>query len=139
MSNSWSIEPQAQLVYQRAAVGNTVTDIDWARDSEGGYVGRLGTRIRGDFATGAGRLQPYASVNLYRSTSGSQVAASTVGLFPMRNASGYSDAEATVGATLALTPTVALYGELGHRWNVDGNDGVVKSSTQGSLGVKLQW
>ena len=49
----------------------------------------------------------------------------------------YSAGEVAAGATLALTPTVSLYGEIGTLWNI-GGDADVKSSVQGSLGIKVR-
>ncbi|WP_157103537.1 autotransporter domain-containing protein, partial [Variovorax sp. WDL1] len=34
------------------------------------WLARVGARVKGDIATSAGRLQPYARVNLYRASGG---------------------------------------------------------------------
>jgi outer membrane autotransporter protein len=141
LTERWTIEPQAQLIHQQASFDDVL--ISGARvrqDAHDGWIGRIGVRVKGDIATGAGRLQPYARLNLYRASSGSDVAtfvgpaAST----PIASASGYTTTEVAGGFTLALTPTTMLYGELGRLFS-SGGDARVKSSVQGSLGVRVSW
>jgi outer membrane autotransporter protein len=141
LTERWTIEPQAQLIYQRAhfddvpLVGAVVR-----QDADAGWTGRLGVRIKGDFITGAGRLQPYARVNLYHAGAGADIAEfiGPAGSTGFASASGYSAAELAGGFTLALTPAASLYGELGRVFAI-GGDARVKSSAQGSIGVKLRW
>ncbi|MDM0064967.1 autotransporter outer membrane beta-barrel domain-containing protein [Variovorax sp. J31P207] len=141
LNEHWSIEPQAQLIYQNTRAEDSSSFGGWRADADtSGWIGRLGARVKGDFATGAGRFQPYAGLDVYRGSAGTEVIASS---FPWdtlidSNRSSYSNAKAAVGATLALTPATSLYGEIGHLWNV-GGDATVKSSTEGSLGVKVRW
>lgn len=111
LSQNWSIEPQAQLIYQ---------------DHGSGWTGRLGARVKGDFTTGAGRLQPYVSMNLYDNSADAEMVGS-------RTRWG-----AAVGATLSLTSATNLYGEIGALRNA-GGETVAKSSIQGSLGMKTHW
>jgi hypothetical protein len=54
------------------------------------------------------------------------------------SASGYTSTEVAGGFTLALTPVTTLYGEVGRLFS-SGGDAQVKSSVQGSLGVRLAW
>lgn len=141
LSDRWTVEPQAQLIYQRAhfdavAIGGAIV----RQDTDAGWIGRLGVRIKGDFATGAGRLQPYARVNLYRAGAGADVAefVGPAGSTRFAGAGGYSAAEVAGGFTLALTPAASLYGELGRVFAI-GGDARLESSVQGSVGVKLRW
>ncbi|MGO4393296.1 autotransporter outer membrane beta-barrel domain-containing protein [Variovorax sp. M-6] len=141
LAEGWTIEPQAQLIYQRNRFDDVL--IGGARvsqDADGGWIGRLGVRIKGDVATAAGRLQPYGRVNVYQAGSGTDVAtfigpaAST----RIASATGYTSTELAAGMTLALTPTATLYGEVGQLYNT-GGDAKVKSSLQGSIGMRLSW
>ena len=139
----WSIEPQAQLVYQ----GTNYDDVQLAgarvqQDADSGWIGRIGLRIKGDIATSAGRLQPYARVNVYRADSGTDVVSfvNSGGASVAGDSSnhGYTSTEVAGGFTLSLTPTTSLYGEVGHLFSNSG-DTQVKSSVQGSLGVRVSW
>lgn len=139
---SLSIEPQAQLLYQ----GMRFDDVQLAAarvriDADGAWVGRLGVRVKGDFATTLGRLQPYARINLYHSTSGAdtlRLSGPAVGL-DASSAHGYTSTEVAGGLTLGLAPGVAVYGEVGRLFGGNGGDAQVKSSVQGSLGIRLGW
>ena len=141
LTERWSIEPQAQLAWQHNSFDDLL--LGGARvqqDSGSGWIARLGVRIKGDLATAAGRLQPYGRLNFYHANFGGDAAlfigpaASTV----IASEGSYSAGEVAAGATLALTPATSLYGEIGHQWNI-GGDASVKSSVQGSLGIKVRW
>lgn len=141
LTSTWSIEPQAQLVYQ----GTNFDDVQLAgarvqQDADSGWIARLGVRVKGDFATTAGRLQPYARVNIYRADSGTDVLSFVGSTATVRTSSGhgYTSTEVAGGFTLALTPTTSLYGEVGRLFSNSG-DTQVKSSVQGSLGVRVSW
>ena len=141
LSSSWSIEPQAQLIYQ----GTNFDDVQLAgarvqQDADSGWIARLGLRVKGDFGTSAVRLQPYARVNVYRAGSGTDVLgfASPSATVHTSSKNGYTSTELAGGFTLGLTPTMAIYGELGRLFSNSG-DTEVKSSVQGSLGVRIGW
>lgn len=141
LAEGWTIEPQAQLIYQRNRFDDVlISGALVNQEADGGWIGRLGVRIKGDVATAAGRLQPYGRFNVYLAGSGTDVAtfigpaAST----RIASASGYTSTELAAGMTLALTPTATLYGEVGQLYNA-GGDAKVKSSLQGSIGMRLSW
>ncbi|MDM0104149.1 autotransporter outer membrane beta-barrel domain-containing protein [Variovorax sp. J22R24] len=141
LADGWAVEPQAQLAYQRSSFDDVL--IGGARvqqDADGGWIGRLGARIKGDIATRAGRLQPYGRFNVYYAGSGTDVATFVGPAASTRIASstGYTSTEVAAGMTLALTPVVTLYGEAGRLFNA-GGDVKVKSSVQGSLGMRVSW
>ncbi|MEJ8810189.1 autotransporter outer membrane beta-barrel domain-containing protein [Variovorax ureilyticus] len=141
LTERWTIEPQAQLAWQRSSFDNVlISGASVRQDADSGWIGRLGVRVKGDFATSAGRLQPYGRVNLYRAGSGTDVATfiAPAASTPIASATGYTSAEVAGGATLALSPSTTLYGEVGHVFDV-GGDARVKSSVQGSVGVRLSW
>lgn len=118
----------------------SIADARVQQDPDGGWIGRLGIRVKGDVATAAGRLQPYARVNVYRASSGADVV-SFVGptaTARISSASGYTSTEVAAGFSLALTPITMVYGEIG-RLMSNGGDAQVKSSVQGSLGVRVKW
>lgn len=141
LDERWSIEPQAQLAWQHSRYDDLI--LSGARvhqDPGDGWIARLGLRVKGDFVTGAGRLQPYGRVNLYHASIGDDVATfiGPAGVTAMASGSSYSAGEVAAGATLALTPATSLYGELGHLWSI-GGDATVKTSVQASIGVKVRW
>ncbi|RYF31216.1 MAG: autotransporter domain-containing protein [Comamonadaceae bacterium] len=97
-------------------------------------------RMTGDFSTSMGRFQPYARVNLWHGFSGTDRTGflSPAAVTNFENRIGYTSVEVAAGATLALTPTTSIYGEIGSLAKAGGQS-KVKSSIQGSLGVKLRF
>jgi outer membrane autotransporter protein len=141
LAEGWSIEPQAQLAYQHGNFDDVL--IGGARvqqDADGGWIGRLGVRVKGDLSTRAGRLQPYGRFNVYYAGSGTDIATfvSPAASTRIASATGYTSTELAAGMTLALSTTTTLYGELGRLFNA-GGDVKVKSSVQGSLGLRVSW
>jgi outer membrane autotransporter protein len=141
LAEGWTIEPQAQLAYQKGnfddlRLGGALVQ----QQSDAGWIGRLGVRIKGDMMTSAGRLQPYGRINLYYAGSGTDVARfiSPAAITDISSRTGYTSAEIAAGMTLALNESTSLYSELGHVFDISG-DARVSSSVQGSLGVRVRW
>ncbi|VTU23364.1 autotransporter domain-containing protein [Variovorax sp. RA8] len=141
LGEGWQIQPQAQLVHQRLDLDDVDIAgalVQQARDSS--WLARVGVRVKGDIATPAGRLQPYARVNLYRASGGNDVtrftnpAASTA----IASSSGNTSTELAAGFTLGLSESTSLYGEVGKLW-ASGGDTRVKSSIDASVGIKVRW
>lgn len=141
-AGEWKIEPQFQLIHQRQSLddvsisGNTLV----RQRPDNAWLARLGVRIKGEVGVGVARLQPYARFNLYRASGGNDVASFMApgGRTAIASSTGGTSAELAAGATLALTPSFALYGELGKLWSA-GGDTRVKSSVQASVGARVLW
>jgi outer membrane autotransporter protein len=141
LDERWKIEPQLQLVHQRQRLDDVaIGGARVSQQSDDGWLVRAGVRIKGEMATEAGTLQPYARVNYYRTSKGNDVArfigpaAST----DIASATGHSTAEVAAGATLTLNPTASLYGEVGKLFAL-GGDARLKSGIQGSAGLRVRW
>jgi outer membrane autotransporter protein len=140
---NWVLEPQAQLLHQRldldttALPGNTAVE----HDNGSGWILRLGARIEGEFGTGAGQLKPYGRFNVYGSSTGTDSArygVGGVGATTVGTRTGGTSTELALGATLALSREMSVFGELGQLWAA-GGEARSKSGISGSLGVKLGW
>ena len=141
LADGWSIEPQAQLIRQRTRFDEvSIAGARVHQDAEGGWIGRLGVRVKGDISTPAGRLQPYARVSVYRASSGADVATfiGTASSTRIASASGYTSTEVAGGFSLALTPVTTVFGEVGRTFGT-GGDARVKSSVQGTVGLRVTW
>ncbi|VTV12888.1 Outer membrane protein IcsA autotransporter precursor [Variovorax sp. WDL1] len=141
LGEGWQIQPQAQLVHQRLGLDDV--DIAGARvrqDRGSTWLARVGARVKGDIATSAGRLQPYARVNLYRASGGNDTtrfinpAASTA----IASSRGGTSTELAAGFTLRLSESTSLYGEVGKLWD-SGGDTRAKSQLNASAGVRVRW
>jgi outer membrane autotransporter protein len=137
----WSIEPQAQLVYQRVNLDDvSIVGALVQQHADSGWLARIGARVKGEFATGIGMLKPYGRVNLYHASSGTDTAnfIGPAGAAVISSGAGYTASEVAAGFTLGLTPAVSVYGEVGRMFS-SGGESRVKSSALGSLGVRVRW
>ena len=142
LGSNWGIEPQVQLIYnrqsmERAQIGGANVDQDPAHS----LIGRVGVRLTGDFMTGAGRLQPYARLNLWHGFRGTDRTSfiGPAGTASIENGIGYTSTEVAAGFTLAMTPSTSVYGEAGKLFHTGGGQAQVKSSVQGALGVRVRF
>jgi subtilase-type serine protease len=96
--------------------------------------------VKGEIGTGLGTLQPYGRFNVYKASSGADVARFVNGASRTDIAAptGGTSTELAGGFTLALGSSTTLYGELGKLWASGGN-AKVKSSVNGSVGVRVKW
>jgi len=137
----WIVEPQLQLVHQRVSLDDTgIVGAVVQQDSHSGWLVRAGVRIKGEMTTSAGPLQPYARLNVYRSSSGTDVTrfVGPAGYTDLASRTGGTSTELAAGATLRLTQNMSLYGELGKFW-ASGGDARTKSGLNGSVGLKIRW
>lgn len=141
IGSGWVIEPQLQLVHQRLDLGNSsIVGALVQQNNHDGWLARAGVRVKGEIDTPAGRLQPYVRVNVYRSSSGTDVAnfVGPAGTTSIATRTGGTSSELATGATLQLTQSASLYAEIGKLWS-SGGDTRVRSSINGSVGVKIRW
>jgi len=138
-SSDWTVEPQAQLILQRSSMGGAAIEGATVSQEPGNAViGRLGVRVKGDFATSYGRLQPYGRLNLWHGFSGHDTTrfAGPAATTTVETSFGYTSLEAAAGLTWKLTPTTSVYGEIGRTFKTSHGDAQLKASVQGSVGVK---
>ena len=141
LAPNWTIEPQLQLVHQRLSLDDaSIFGAQVQQDTDSGWLVRAGVRVKGEIATGVGTLQPYGRFNIYSSSKGNDVTRfiGPAAYTDILTRTGGTSSELAAGATLVLSPTTSLYGELGKLWASGGN-ARVKSSVNASLGVKVRW
>jgi outer membrane autotransporter protein len=97
-------------------------------------------RVKGEVATGLGTLQPYGRFNLYKASGGADVTrfVGPAATADITSRIGSTVSELAGGLTLALNQTTSIYGEIGKLW-ASGGDAKVKSTVQGSLGLRMKW
>ena len=137
----WTVEPQLQLASQHVSLDDlTLAGATVQQDSDSTWLARIGVRVKGEIATGAGLLQPYARLNVYRRSSGTDTARfiGPAATTDITSSTGGTSTELAVGATWQLTPLVAAYGEVGRLW-ANGGDARTEGNVGGSLGLKVQW
>lgn len=140
-ASGWKIEPQVQLIHQRLSLDNiAISGANVRQDSDDGWIARVGVRLKGEVGTGLGTLQPYGRFNLYKASGGADVARfiGPAGMTDITGRTGSTSSELAGGLTLALSQTTSVYGEVGKLW-ASGGDAKVKSTVQGSLGLRMKW
>ncbi|MDM0045992.1 autotransporter outer membrane beta-barrel domain-containing protein [Variovorax dokdonensis] len=138
----WSLEPQIQLVHQRidlddVAIGGALVQ----QDVDSNWLMRLGMRVKGEISTGAGVLQPYARLNVYRSSGGTDVVrfvgpAAATNLY---SSTGGLSTELAVGGTWQLSPALSVYGEVGQMWGSGGSSAEIDGGLNAAIGLKVSW
>jgi fibronectin-binding autotransporter adhesin len=140
-ASGWSVEPQLQLISQHMDLSNSAIAGAIAQpQADSGWIARAGVRVKGQIDTGMGTLQPYGRFNVYKTSSGADIARFVNGTTTTDIAAptGSTSTELAGGFTLALSQSTSLYGEIGKLWS-SGGDAKVKSSINGSLGVRVKW
>nr|WP_240154413.1 autotransporter-associated beta strand repeat-containing protein [Comamonas sp. Tr-654] len=141
VGSHWQIEPQTQISYRSINLHDSAMSLAQVQNkADNDWTLRLGARIKGSFATGAGHLQPYARVNVYKASSTNDAARfiTSAATTQITAKGGYTSTEVAAGASLQLNKSTSIYGELGKLWAV-GGDSRIKSGVQASLGVRVQW
>jgi outer membrane autotransporter protein len=139
--SGWTVEPQLQLIHHHMDLNNSAIAGAIAQpQADSGWIARAGVRVKGQIDTGMGALQPYGRFNVYKTSSGTDIARFVNGATTTDVAAptGGTSTELAGGFTLALSQSTSLYGEIGKLWSSGGN-AKVKSSINGSLGVRVKW
>lgn len=111
-----------------------------SQDDADSWAAGLGVRVKGDFATSIGRLQPYGRIGLVYNHGSTVVTGFTgpAGFTDIATPSSYTSGELSIGSTLSLTRIVSLYGEVGQVYSASGST-KVRSSVQAAVGVRARW
>ena len=141
IDSRWQIEPQAQLIYRHLSLDDTaLTRATVKHKTPSDWTLRLGARIKGSLVTSAGVLQPYGSVNIYRTSNTNDVArfVTPAVTTDIKTPGGHTSTALAVGANLQVNQRTSFYGELSQHWATGGNTRV-RSGAQAAVGMKLLW
>jgi len=141
LAPNWQIEPQLQLAHQSLSLDDEALFGALVQQNlDSNWLVRAGVRVKGEVQTAAGLLQPYARLNVYHTSSGTDVARfiGPAALTDIVSRTGYTSTELAAGSTLRLSPATSVYGELGTLF-ASGGSQRVKGGLQGSAGVRVRW
>ncbi len=139
--SGWKIEPQLQLIRQHLSLDDiAISGATVRQDSDDGWIARVGVRVKGEISTSLGTLQPYGRFNVYKASGGADVARfiGPAATTDITSRTGSTVSELAGGLTLALNQTTSIYGEVGKLW-ASGGATDVKTSLQGSIGLRMKW
>jgi len=147
--SNWSIEPQAQLIWQHSDFDSVTLKGDAKTrasiDADDAIIGRLGLRLAANYDTNLGKVKPYVRVNLWQELSdGSDTAsfentASNAGATTITADQQYSTTEVALGTTWEVTKDVQAYTEVGRSFQNGGSNSKIENDFNGSLGMKIRF
>lgn len=141
LASGWMLEPQLQFIHQRIDLdGVAIAGADVQQNTHNRWTVRAGLRVKGELSTTAGMLQPYARLNLYRSSKGWDVTRFTgpAGATDVATGTGGVSTELAAGATFALSTSTSLYGEISTMWAASGY-ARHSGGLNGTVGVRVRW
>lgn len=141
-ASAWSLEPQAQLVYQYSDFDNStldgVTPTKVKMDTADSFTARLGVRLVADYDTNHGKFQPYGRVNVWQGLGSKDKThfSNAVATTTLESSQQYSSTEVAVGLSWSIDRNLQVYGELGTQFSNGGSKSQVEAPVNASIGFK---
>ena len=130
-----SLEPQAQLIWQRVSFDAT-RDLfsPIAYDPDDAVTGRIGARLQGTFDVNGKTLRPYLKANLWHYFDATDRTAFGSVVLP----TSYSATSLELGAGIVATMSknVSLFAVADYTTNINGPH---REALEGNLGVRITW
>ncbi len=135
LSQSWTLEPQAQIIWQDVSFDDANDTLSGVRFDEGrGVTGRIGARLQGTFDTASGQLKPYLKANLWHGFDGEDV--TYFDSDAIRVETGGTRLELGAGITHAFTDKVSAFAVADYTFNL----GRERSRAfEGNIGLQVKW
>ncbi|WMT92883.1 autotransporter outer membrane beta-barrel domain-containing protein [Pelagibacterium sp. H642] len=135
LNENWTIEPQAQLIWQNVHLDDTedqFSSIEYG--ALNGLTGRLGFRLEGDLEAGDVPVQPFADVNFWHNFGSSYTA--TFNDRPVTTNVGGTSLELGAGLAAEISPDVSLYGAVNYTMGLSGQG---NGGFGGHVGLRVSW
>jgi autotransporter family porin len=135
LSQSWTLEPQAQLIWQHLSLDDqTDAFSDVGFDTDDGVTGRLGFRLQGKYETSSGLFQPYVKANIWHDFSGTDAVLFGPDAITTENES--TSLELGGGITHDFTKKVSAFAVADYTFDLDGGS---KKIFEGNVGLRVKW
>ena len=141
-ASAWSLEPQAQLIYQYSDFDNAaldgVTNTKVKIDTADSFTARLGVRLVADYATNHGKFQPYGRVNLWQGLGGKDKThfSNAVATTTLTSSQQYSSTEVAAGLSWSIDRNLQVYGEVGTQFSNGSSKSQIEAPVNASIGFK---
>ncbi|HYG32649.1 MAG TPA: autotransporter outer membrane beta-barrel domain-containing protein [Methylophilaceae bacterium] len=142
LNATWMLEPQAQLIVGWMNIdGQQISGADIDQDTDTTLTSRLGLRLKGDYATSHGRMQPYGRFNVWHGSNGAYTMtfAGPAGSTDIRTERGYTSGQLALGLTWTVSDRVNVYGEVGHMFSLDNDEQQVRQPIMATVGLRMDW
>jgi len=136
ISQHWELEPQAQLIIDRSYLDSQndgISDVSFKADTN--VTTRLGVRLKGNYSVSGMPLQPYVRANIWHSSAGTNTVTFNEST-DIDTEQKSTTMDLSAGATMRVSSTVSVYGELGYESNLDSNQ---LNGRKGTIGVKVDF
>ena len=133
----WSLEPQAQLVWQHVSLDRQQDDfasVDF--DSDDALTGRIGLRLSVDYDTSAGLLQPYLKLNYLHGFSGEDRLHFNTDI--VETDQQFDAVELGAGLVAQFSANVGAYVVLDYTVDAD-DEGRDRKTVEGNVGLRITW
>ncbi|HEE9872189.1 TPA: autotransporter outer membrane beta-barrel domain-containing protein, partial [Citrobacter braakii] len=141
-ASAWSLEPQAQLIYQYSDFDNGrldgVTQTKVKMDTADSFTARLGVRLVADYDSNHGKFQPYGRVNVWQGLGSKDKThfSNAVATTTLESSQQYSSTEVAAGLSWSIDRNLQVYGELGTQFSNGGSKSQVEAPVNASIGFK---
>lgn len=141
-ASAWSLEPQAQLIYQYSDFDNSTLDGETKTkvnlDTADSFTARLGVRLVADYDTNHGKFQPYGRVNVWQGLGSKDKThfSNAVATTTLESSQQYSSTEVAAGLSWSIDRNLQVYGELGTQFSNGSNKSQVEAPVNASIGFK---
>lgn len=135
LGGGWSLEPQAQLIWQDLSLNDTrdaFSAVSFATDST--WTGRIGARLQGDYQSSSGLFQPYLKANVWHDFD----ATDTVRFDGDAMATQIKGTSVEVGGGIVHAFNEAVSGFVTADYTFD-TGGERKRVFEGNVGLRLKW
>ncbi len=135
LSESWTLEPQAQLIWQRLSLDDQADRYSSVSfDTDDAWTGRIGFRLQGKQDTTVGKLRPYLKANLWQNFSSDQSVRFATD--PIVTDLKGTSLELGGGLTLDITDKASLFATADYTTNLGGERNRI---WEGNLGLNIKW
>lgn len=135
LSQSWTLEPQAQLIWQHLSLddqSDAFSDVSF--DTDDGVVGRLGFRLQGNYQTSSGLFQPYVKANIWHGFGGTDAILFDTDAITTENES--TSLELGGGIVHDFSQSVSAFAVADYTFDVDGAEMEI---FEGNIGLRVKW
>ncbi|RUX96559.1 autotransporter outer membrane beta-barrel domain-containing protein [Mesorhizobium sp. M7D.F.Ca.US.004.01.2.1] len=135
LGQGWTLEPQAQLVWQHLSLDDTSDRFaSVSFDSDGSVTGRLGARLQGETTINGMALQPYLKANIWHDFGGtSHVNFDTTDISTEGKSTSF---EFGGGVIAKVTDKVSIFATGDYTTNLGGDK---RRILEGNLGFSVKW
>ncbi len=135
LGGGWTLEPQAQLIWQRIDLDNTRDPFSSIHyDDFDGITGRFGLRLESNMNLSGVQVQPFVDVNLWQNFSSNYSV-----IFndrPLTTDVKGTSLEVGAGLSARVAANVSAFGAVRFSKGLDGDN---KESFGGNIGLRVEW